>query len=318
MQQLFGFVLLSLATANHPKHHDHHHGMMEGHGDSPQFDTIVSSFSHKLPGNSFMSVHRVFQVPVSQAVQRQPKHFRQQQQSPFHPQHRAQTDNFNPFNPRFAIPRVEATDEEWEAELEELFVGSGLLDSKGGALLKQVPKGLVNLNYGIHTCVHMGTELEAEESAYPPTALSYPSSTNSNRTDEKVLHTVVMVDLERSNFLHWMVTNVPGARIDMGHVVTAYKGPNPQQGTGTHRYAVIAMEQKKPLFSSDYLQQFQAKTSCHLEGRNSFDLETFKANQQLNEPVAANYFRVQYDPFVDNINGHCLENMPLKPSPLLQ
>ena len=55
--------------------------------------------------------------------------------------------------------------------------------------------GLVNLNFGTHTCVHMGTELKSSESAYAPTALSFPiESVESNK-----LHAIIMVDLDRES-----------------------------------------------------------------------------------------------------------------------
>jgi hypothetical protein len=38
-------------------------------------------------------------------------------------------------------------------------------------LLKNIPGGVININYDIHACVHMGTQLEATETVYPPTAI---------------------------------------------------------------------------------------------------------------------------------------------------
>jgi hypothetical protein len=38
-------------------------------------------------------------------------------------------------------------------------------------LLKNIPSGVININYDIHACVHMGTQLEAAETVYPPTAI---------------------------------------------------------------------------------------------------------------------------------------------------
>ena len=55
--------------------------------------------------------------------------------------------------------------------------------------------GLVNINFGTHTCVHMGTELLSSESAYAPTALSYPIDS----VDTNTLHTLVMVDLDHES-----------------------------------------------------------------------------------------------------------------------
>ena len=127
----------------------------------------------------------------------------------------------------FQVARIEASDDEWAEQLREVFEESGLL---GTQLLKQVPEGMVNLNYDIHICVHMGTELTPEESAYPPTAVSYPEEGDSANK----LHTLVLLDAEL-NKLHWMVINIPGAKVHKGKTITAYAGPNPAENTGTHR-----------------------------------------------------------------------------------
>merc|ERR1739846_270024 len=111
----------------------------------------------------------------------------------------AQGDQFHPWNPRFQVSRIEASDDEWKEQLEEELHDSGLLDEQG-RILRQVPNGLVNLNYDIHICVHMGTELTPEESAYPPTAVSYPGE---GKSADK-FHTLVLLDAEL-NKLHWMV-----------------------------------------------------------------------------------------------------------------
>ena len=142
---------------------------------------------------------------------------------PKRPSHHAITLIFN----FFQVARIEASDDEWAEQLREVFEESGLL---GTQLLKQVPEGMVNLNYDIHICVHMGTELTPEESAYPPTAVSYPEEGDSANK----LHTLVLLDAEL-NKLHWMVINIPGAKVHKGKTITAYAGPNPAENTGTHR-----------------------------------------------------------------------------------
>ena len=70
------------------------------------------------------------------------------------------------------VAREEISDEEWQAEISESFASSGLIPS----VIPNAPhSGLVNINFGTHNCVHMGTELEAETSAYEPSAVSYPA-----------------------------------------------------------------------------------------------------------------------------------------------
>ena len=206
------------------------------------------------------------------------------------------------------VNRIEATDEEWDEQLKEVFEESGLL---GGQILRQVPKGLVNLNYDIHICVHMGTQITPEESAYPPTAISYPSEGES----ASKLHTLLLLDADL-NKLHWMVVNIPGSKVHQGDIVTAYLGPNPAPNTGIHRYITIVMEQVSEV-SQAQVSKYKTDTSCEgTEIRKNFDVQQFRGELNLSEPVAANYFTQQYDTFVDNINGHCLKNEAIPPHPL--
>ena len=52
-------------------------------------------------------------------------------------------------------------------------------------------------------------------------------------------------DLKSSHmYLHWMVINIPGAKVDQGQTITSYKAPAPEPGSGIHRYVIVAYEQK--------------------------------------------------------------------------
>lgn len=230
---------------------------------------------------------------------------------------------YDPFNPRYPVGREEVSDEEWEAEMHEDFETSGLLHTRGKrGILSKVPKGLVNINFGTHTCVHMGTELKSSESAYAPTAISYPIEEELAK-----LHTVLMVDLDHEStkgqnsietsdkdlkpshmYLHWMVINIPGSKVDDGQTITSYKGPAPKPGSGVHRYVIVAYEQKSdtPLRIDHGAAPFRTSFPCQESGRLYFDLENFRSKYNMSEhPVAANYFQVQYDEFVDNIDQSC-------------
>lgn len=231
---------------------------------------------------------------------------------------------YDPFNPRYAVGRVEVSDEEWEAEMQEDFESSGLLKTRGKrGILSKVPKGLVNINFGTHTCVHMGTELKSSESAYAPTAISYPIES----VESAKLHTVLMVDLDHEStkgqnsietnekdlkpshmYLHWMVINIPGSKVDQGQTITSYKGPAPKPGSGVHRYVIVAYEQKSdtPMRIDHGEAPFRTSFPCQESGRLYFDVEHFRSKYNMSEhPIAANYFQVQYDEFVDNIDQSC-------------
>jgi len=311
------------AQANHPHHHGHHGGHHHDHGHDhhhqmsdeltenlPRSLPIVSSFSHKLPGTgSFMSVTRYFNANVKDHNHSNHEHddVTEQQRTRVI---NAQGDEFHPWNPRFKVSRIEASDDEWKEQLEEELQDSGLLDEQG-RILRQVPNGLVNLNYDIHVCVHMGTELTPEESAYPPTAISFPGDGDSSNK----LHTLVMLDITDNNRLHWLVINIPGPKVNKGEVIATYAGPNPSEGSGFHKYVMLVMEQTES-FSEEPLIQYKSESSCEQKNRENFDLQKFRQTLNLSEPVAVNYFTQQYSDFVNNINGHCLKDVPIQPHPL--
>merc|ERR1719211_896378 len=116
-------------------------------------------------------------------------------------------------------------------------------------------------------------------------------------------------DLISSNlYLHWLVINIPGAKVDQGQTITSYKGPAPKAGSGIHRYVIVAYEHKSeaPMRIDHGDAPFRTTFPCQESGRLNFDLESFRAKYNMSEhPIAANYFQVQYDEFVDNIDQSC-------------
>merc|ERR1711953_1506894 len=269
-------AILAAAWGNHG-HHGNHHSL---HSSITHQPPLISSFSHKLPGtNSYMSVTRYFNSRPSVDDGQLLLHQENQSQRQGHA---VQDNGFHPWNPRFQVKRLEATDEEWEEQLKEVFEESGLL---GGQILRVVPKGLVNLNYDIHTCVHMGTEITPEESAYPPTAISYPGEGAS----EDKLHTLVLLDADLNEKLHCLLRSKSrcGIRIASLHY----------PGDGTRIWKNL-------------------RFICGAKIRENFHFQTLREELNLSEPVAVNYFTQQYDSFVENINGHCLKNEAITPHPL--
>jgi len=296
MASIIILLMASVASANHGHHHGHS-GAHHTHGPISQSSPpVVSSFSHVLPGtNSYMSVTRYFNTHGTA----------HEHETTLSEHNHSTEDNFHPWNPRFQVSRIEVDDEEWAEQLQEVFEESGLL---GSDLVPEVPKGLVNLNYDIHVCVHMGTEITPQESAYPPTAISYPTSS------PDTLHTLIMLDTSL-NKLHWMITDIPGSKVHEGKVVSAYAGPNPGQNTGIHKYALLVMEQKNPV-PDEILEGFKTETSCQTLEIPSLNFPAIQTNLNLSNPVAANFFTQKFDPFVEDINGHCLPHTPIQPHPL--
>ena len=205
---------------------------------------------------------------------------------------------FHPFDPRFSVAREEASDEEWKAEILDSFASSGLIPS----VLPKAPDGLVNINFGTHNCVHMGTKLQSETSAYEPTAVSFPA-------DKSKTYSLVMMDIDEQvgRRLHWMVVNIPGAKVADGDVIAEYDAPAPTMIGKPHRYVFIAYEQTRGKIDPGRLRAFVSK-ACQNRGRTNFDLNRFKKAFNLNEDAtAANYFTVESDEFAKSIAEYCAD-----------
>jgi hypothetical protein len=292
-------LLAFMASANHG-----HHGHMMHHSNNG--GPLVSSFSHQLPGtNSYMSVTRYFNTQNGQQRALLPNSDIQEQ--PAQAGNGSGQDYFDPWNPRFKVARLELSDEEWHETLEEVFSESGLLGTK---FLRQVPNGMVNFNYDIHVCVHMGTQISPEESAYPPSAISYPHN-------EDKLHTLVLFDAKFSKLL-WLIVNIPGAKVHQGQIVTAYAGPSPVPGLAEEqKFIILAMEQNSGQVTPDQWNPYLTETSCQTRDLPAnFDIDALRSSLDLSHPVAANFFTQVYDSFVENVNAHCLKTGPITPHPL--
>lgn len=53
----------------------------------------------------------------------------------------------------------------------------------------------VNVNFGTHNCVHMGTAIEAEIAAYEPSAVSWPAEDGQFYTLVSLVHKMVQFAL---------------------------------------------------------------------------------------------------------------------------
>ena len=111
--------------------------------------------------------------------------------------------------------------------------------------LPYFPAGLVNINFGVHACVHLGTQLTAQvnisfhvplctkRKQYPAdyffATVSTELSGRQTQVDRlilsrlnsiysKRLYTVLLLDAEVKS-LNWMVINVPGTALRDGQVV---------------------------------------------------------------------------------------------------
>jgi len=183
-----------------------------------------------------------------------------------------------PFAPRFQVANVEVTEEEWDEELRESFTNSGLFPG----VLSESPKGLVSLNFAHHACIHLGTHVEAQRTASPPTRVTYPAQPDR-------LYTFLLMEVETGT-LHWMVINIPGSRLTSGQTVAAYQPPStgPATSSTSRRYVAVALLQSGAIMS-----QF-SYALCSPE-RTGFDLAATMADMMVESIAAANFFQVDQD-----------------------
>jgi large subunit ribosomal protein L38 len=68
-------------------------------------------------------------------------------------------------------------------------------------------------------------------------------------SDPSSLWTLVMTNPdghftdENSEYLHWMVANIPGNNVESGKIIASYLQPFPAFGTGYHRYIFVLYKQ---------------------------------------------------------------------------
>ena len=128
-------------------------------------ELVRSEFSHELPGQgSMMSVTRLYPghsvgdndtylEPSQPSTERD----NNVDKTMYHHTTSSATARSKPgpFAPRFRVPRWEISDEEWTLEIQEGFSGSGIVPE----ILSHYPPGLININYNLHSCIHMGNWL---------------------------------------------------------------------------------------------------------------------------------------------------------------
>ena len=79
--------------------------------------------------------------------------------------------------------------------------------------------------------------LSPKETSVEP-SVSFPADTNK-------LYILVMYDPDAvvGNYIHWLVTNIPGSNINGGKNIFEYNGPAPPKNSGTHHYIFKIYEQ---------------------------------------------------------------------------
>ncbi|RZC39026.1 PBP domain containing protein [Asbolus verrucosus] len=110
-------------------------------------------------------------------------------------------------------------------------------------------------------------------------------------------------DPKLADVKHWLVGNILGCEVSTGDVIAEYFGSGPPKGTGLHRYIFLVFEQKEKL-------AFDEPRSLKLSRANrlSWSVKKFVEKYGLGVAIAGNYFKAQWDPYVDERNKHVTNN----------
>jgi len=163
-------------------------------------------------------------------------------------------------------------------------------------LISKFPEKYIHLSFDKKE-IHAGEELTPTQVKSAP-EVSYENSA-------KVYYTLLMVDPDapsrQNNTLkwvkHWLVVNIPGDNVAKGTPYAEYLGSGPPKGTGLHRYFFFLYQQREKL-------EFNEPKSGALsrDHRLKFNVKSFVQKYGLGEPIAANYFKAQWDQYVDQRN----------------
>ena len=95
---------------------------------------------------------------------------------------------------------------------------------------------------------------------------------------------------EFAEWMHWVVVNAPAENLGGGEQLTAYFGSAPGQGTGLHRYVLVAYAQPGRIAPTEA----PVSATSGFVPRRSFNSRNFAAKYKLT-PASALVWRAEYD-----------------------
>ncbi|XP_064890664.1 large ribosomal subunit protein mL38-like [Columba livia] len=151
--------------------------------------------------------------------------------------------------------------------------------------------------------VYYGNMVTPSEASSPP-AVSYEA-------DKGSLWTLLLTNPDghlrdtHSEYLHWLVTNIPGNDIQSGKEICHYLPPFPAMGTGYHRFIFLLFKQDRRVdFSEDV-----RPTPCHsLKMRTFSTFDFYRKHEDAMTPAGLAFFQCQWDSCVSWVS-HQLLNM---------
>ena len=243
-------------------------------------DLVRSEFSHQLPGQgSMMSVTRFYpgHSVGDNDTYLEPSTQRDNNVDKTMSIYHHESSRPGPFAPRFRVPRWEISDEEWAQEIQEGFSGTGIVPE----ILGLHPPGLININYNLHSCIHMGNWLSASVTEEMP-QVSWPVLRDRS-------YSLVMLETG-SLLLHWLVVNISGSDISSGQTVVSYQPPPPSQSSA--QFLMVALLQSGVVgreVVTLYPQYPHTSTPC----LHAINFRRILQHLQAELVVAANYWRME-------------------------
>nr|XP_027811564.1 39S ribosomal protein L38, mitochondrial [Marmota flaviventris] len=138
--------------------------------------------------------------------------------------------------------------------------------------------------------VYHGNEVTPTEAAQSP-EVTYEA-------DEGSMWTLLLTNLDGhllepdAEYLHWLLTNIPGNRVTEGQETCPYLPPFPAQGTGFHRFAFLLFKQDKPI---DFSEDTRPSPCYQLAQRTFHTFDFYKKHQEAMTPAGLAFFQCRWD-----------------------
>ncbi|KAI1232342.1 hypothetical protein IHE44_0006798 [Lamprotornis superbus] len=151
--------------------------------------------------------------------------------------------------------------------------------------------------------VYYGNMVTPSEASSPP-AVSYEA-------DKGSLWTLLLTNPDGhlrdadSEYLHWLVTNIPGSDIKAGKEMCHYLPPFPAMGTGYHRFIFLLFKQHSPI---DFSQDARPTPCYSLKMRTFSTFDFYTKHKDAMTPAGLAFFQCQWDSSVTT-TFHQLLNM---------
>ncbi|XP_051851018.1 39S ribosomal protein L38, mitochondrial [Antechinus flavipes] len=149
--------------------------------------------------------------------------------------------------------------------------------------------------------VFHGNEITPTEATNPP-QVTYEAEKGS-------LWTLLLTNLDGhlqeqdAEYVHWLVTNIPGNDVSAGQEMCHYLPPFPSRGTGFHRFAFLLFKQHEAIdFSED-----ARPTPCYRLAMRTFrTFDFYKKHQDFMTPTGLAFFQCRWDDSVTHVYHHLL------------